>query len=327
MDILVLGGGQFVGRHIVEAALANGHRVATFNRGRTGSQLFPEVERILGDRTGDLSALENRRFDAVIDVSGYVPRFVRNSAQLLRDRSDFYLFISTISVYAPGTDAPDEDSPVGTLEDETVEEVTGATYGPLKALCEQEVRAAFGERCAVVRPGLVAGPFDPTDRFTYWPHRVDLGGEVLAPGRPGGRFQYVDVRDLAAFALHLVEKQHDGTFNAVRPPELWGDLLEAARLASGAEARFIWADEAFLAEQGVRPWVDLPMWIPEGPDAGLTRVSSARALAAGMPVRPLGETVLDTLNWDRSRGAEEFRWALSPEREREVLDAWTARHG
>ena len=218
MRLLILGGTKFLGRHAAVEALRHGHELTLFNRGQTDAEAFPEAERITGDRDGGLDGLEGRNFDAVIDTSGYVPRVVRASAELLHGHTKLYLFVSTISVYAGFGEPVDEESAVGTLADETVEEVTGDTYGPLKALCEAAVQDVYGDRAAIVRPGLIVGPYDPTDRFTYWVRRVADGGEVLAPGRPERMTQVIDARDLASFLLDLAEGLQGGVYNATGEP-------------------------------------------------------------------------------------------------------------
>ncbi len=303
MRILVLGGTQFLGRHLVEAALARGHDVSIFNRGRTRPDLFPDVERLAGDRDGDLTSLESGSWEAVLDTSGYVPRIVRASAELLEPRVDRYLFVSSISVYAdvsrPGVD---EDAPVAPLEEET-EEHRGPAYGPLKALCEQVVAELHGDRATIVRPGLIVGPWDPTGRFAYWPVRIAEGGAVLAP-EPGEQpVQVIDGRDLAAFCIGLVEDGRGGALNATGPerPLTLVQVLEECRRVSGSDARVVWAPGEWLVEQGVEPWMELPLWV--GPDPayeGHSRIDVSRALAAGLRFRPLAETIADTLAWARS---------------------------
>jgi len=323
MNLLVLGGTRFVGRHIVQAARERGHTVTLFNRGKSDPNLFPDVETLIGDRNGDLSALQGRHWDAVIDTSGYVPRVVRASAELLAAAAEHYTFISTISVYADDI-APhaDEDAPLRELDDPSVEEVTGETYGGLKVLCERAVREVFPEAC-IVRPGLVVGPHDPTDRFTYWPHRVAQGGEVLAPGGPDVPVQFIDARDLAAWTVACTEARRGGVYNAVTPADslTFGELLTTCRQVSGSDARFTWVEEGFLREQGVTP-DDLPLWLPE--HSAFFRLSSERAVDAGLSFRPLEATVRDTLAWDRAR-EEAFKGGLSREREGELLSAWHAR--
>jgi 2'-hydroxyisoflavone reductase len=302
--------------------------VTTFNRGQHERELPAGVERVRGNRDGELDLLRGRTWDAVIDTSGYVPRVVRASAKFLRDAVGGYTFISTISVYKTlPLPEMDETAPVGTLEDPTVEEVTGETYGPLKALCEQAVEAALPGRALAIRPGLIVGQLDPTDRFTYWPHRVAQGDEVLAPGTPDYRVQFIDARDLAAWTVAMTERAATGTFNATGPaePMTMGTLLDTCREVSGSDARLTWVDEDYVVKAGLEPWMQLPLWIPESDadTAGHNSVSIARAIQAGLTFRPLAATVRDTLTWDATRPADHaWRAGLPREREAEVLAAW-----
>jgi 2'-hydroxyisoflavone reductase len=329
MHLLMLGGTVFLGRHIVEAALARGHEVTLFNRGQNNPDLFPDLEKLRGDRDGDLHALEGRRWDAVIDPSGYVPRIVRASAGLLADAVEHYTFISSISVYADfATVGMDESAPVGTLEDETVEEVL-PNYGPLKALCEQAAEQAMPGRVLNVRAGLIVGPHDPSDRFTYWPVRVATGGEVLAPDTPERPVQIIDVRDLAEWTVRMAEGRQSGTLNTTGPDhELsMGRLLDECRAVSGSDARPVWVREQFLLDAGITPWTELPLWVPDTEEnAGFNRIDCRRAFASGLTFRPLAETVRATLDWDATRPAgTPRRNGLRPEREAELLAAWKAR--
>jgi 2'-hydroxyisoflavone reductase len=333
MKLLVLGGTVFLGRHLVEAALARGHEVTLFNRGQHEARtpegiLFPQVEKLRGNRDGGLDVLKGRRWDAAIDTSGYVPRLVRASAELLAEQVEHYAFISSISVYAdfskPGLD---ESAPVGKLEDETTEEHTGEAYGPLKALSEQAAEAAMPGRVLVIRPGLIVGPFDPTNRFTYWPHRVAEGGNVLAPGRPERVVQFIDVRDLAEWTLRMVEARHTDTYHATGPDYslTMQQLLETCKTVSGSDARFTWVSDEQLLEAKVGPWMELPLWIPENdPESvGFMRVNCGKAIAAGLTFRPLIETVRDTLTWDATLPPDAERKAgLKREREVELLQAY-----
>jgi 2'-hydroxyisoflavone reductase len=332
--LLILGGTGFLGPQLVEAARARGHTVTLFNRGKTRPHLFPDVEKLHGDRdpkNGEgLKVLEGRKWDAVIDTSGYVPRVVRASAELLAPNVDHYVFISTISVYKelprPGMD---EDSPLATVDDPTNENVR-EHYGALKALCEQAAEAAFPGRTTHIRPGLIVGPDDPTQRFTYWPVRVAQGGEVLAPGDGSDPAQFIDVRDLAEWTILAIENRDLGIFNAVGPASrlTMRELLDACQQASGSNATFTWADTAFLEQQKVRPWMDMPVWIPSGGEmAGMSSVSNARAVARGLKFRPVVDTARDTLTWFNGQTPERQaelrkRAGLPPEREREVLAAW-----
>jgi 2'-hydroxyisoflavone reductase len=327
MRVLVIGGTSFVGRHLVARALAAGHELTLFNRGVTNPELFPEAEQLRGDRDGGLAPLRGRTWDAAVDTCGYVPRVVADSAGLLAGSVGHYTFVSTLSVHpddvAPGAD---EDAPLSDPPAENVEEVTDETYGPLKVACERMVAAAFPERALIVRPGLIVGPDDPTDRFTYWVRRVAEGGEVLAPAPPGDPVQFIDVRDLAAFMLDHVEAGTAGIFSAVAPPVPLGELLEVCRDAAGSGATFTWASEELLRREGVEPWSDLPMWMPGYP--GYNAFDAGRAVSAGMRFRSTAETVRDTLTWDRARPQTWPMGAgLGREREREVLLAVHAAAG
>ncbi len=325
MKILVLGGTVFVGRAFVETALAKGHEITLFNRGSHGADLFPDVEKLRGDRAIDLTPLKGREWDAVLDTCGYVPRVVRASAELLADAVDHYTFISTGSVYEEFGPMPfTETSALAVLTDPTVEEITGETYGPLKAACEQAVEAAAPGRTLIVRPGLIVGPHDQSDRFTYWPVRVAKGGEVLAPDKPGRKGQVLDVRDLGEWTLRLIEARALGIYNACGPAEPYrlGDLLDICEQVSGSGATFTWVPEDFLLEQGVTPWTEIPLWLP-GTDF---LMDIEKGLAAGLTHRPLSVTVADTLAWEAERPKDmEWKAGLKPERERELLEAWRGR--
>jgi 2'-hydroxyisoflavone reductase len=325
VDVLILGGTGFLGRYLVEAALGEGHRVTLFNRGLSEPELFPEVEKLEGDRDGDLSALRGRRWDAVIDTCGYVPRVVRTSAGVLADAVDHYTFVSSISVYSDDIAAgADEDAPVRGLPDPRVEEVTGETYGGLKALCEQAAEEEMPGRVTNVRPGLISGPHDPTDRFTYWPRRISAGGEVLAPDREERAVQYIDVRDLASWIVGMSEEGRTGTFNATGPDYglTMGRLLEECEAASGAVAELVWVSEDFLEKNGVQPFTELPLWVPRE-SAAMLAIDCSLAIGAGLTFRPLAATIEDVLAFDRARPADrELAAGLKPEREQELLRAW-----
>ena len=294
MNILIIGGTQFVGRHIAAAFAAAGHRVALFNRG-SNPDVHANLEQIHGDRKSDLSRLDGRSWDAVVDVCGYTPDVVEISAQYFKDRAKRYVYVSTISVYDhEKTDGPAEDAPLLELPDGVDETVLNLEYyGALKALCEQRVQRHFGERLTILRPSLVAGPYDPTDRFTYWPVRFDEGGDVLTPLLES-RVQYIDARDLAAFALRVVEDDRDGIFNCVTPRGLtFARLCEACMHESSPEdASPVPASDEFLEQHEVQPWSDLPLWIPASSEhAGITNASSELAMQAGLTVRAIDETV------------------------------------
>lgn len=342
LKVLVLGGTGFLGPHFVEAAHARGHVLTLFNRGRSNPARFDgtplaDIEQLRGDRKDDLSALGgDRRWDAVLDTSAYFPADVALSAGLLADRVGHYQVISSISVYARNDIANDEDSPLATLTDPDTRTIDGATYGGLKAACERAAQAALPGRTSVVRPGLIVGPGDTSDRFTYWPARADRGGEIAAPGEPGDPVQYIDVRDLAAFLLQLIERQTTGVFNADAPPGAldMGRLLDScvriAREAGGAsDARLTWLPAGFLEAQGVRAWSDMPAWIsPVGDYAGFGRTRVARAVAAGLDHRPIDVTVRDTLAWWRAQPGERraaLKAGLTAKREADLLAAWHAR--
>jgi 2'-hydroxyisoflavone reductase len=301
MRILVLGGTSFAGRHLVELAGARGHELVLFNRGLTGAGLHPGVERVVGERAGSLEGLRGRTFDVVVDMSGYFPPDVERSAELLAGSAGRYLFVSSRSAYAdhsqPGSneDSALAELPAGAPEDEITEE----SYGPLKVMCERAAQAAFGDRALIIRPGLIVGPYDPTGRFTYWPVRVAEGGDVLAPAPPDQPIQVVDARDLATFMLALLERDAGGVFDVVSPAGMLtlGGVIDACVAVTASGARTVWADESFLLERGVEPWTELPLWTPGEDMAGFQRSDVSRALAAGLSIRPIDETVADTLRW------------------------------
>jgi 2'-hydroxyisoflavone reductase len=325
MKLLVLGGTVFLGRHVVEIALAQGHEVTMFNRGQHSPELFPEAKKLRGDRDGGLSALESDKWDAVIDTCGYVPRLVGDSASLLADRVDHYVYVSSISAYADYSKfGIVETDSVGTLKDESTEEVDGETYGPLKALCEQAAESAMPGRVCNVRAGLIVGPHDQSDRFTYWPARVDRGGEVLAPGSPDFQVQIIDVRDLAAWMIKAAEIKVTGVFNVTGPDYSlnFGEMLEACQEVSASDAKLTWVDATFLAEKEVGFWIEMPLWLDEA-SAGMTAVSLKKVLETGITYRPLEESIRDTLAWHKTRPADlEMKAGIDPEKERKVLSDW-----
>ena len=324
MDLLVLGGTRFLGRHLVEAALGRGHRVTLFNRGVSGAGMFRDAEELRGDRSGDLSALRGRRWDAAIDVSGYLPRDVRASAGLLADAVGHYTFVSSISVYEDfGTSGFDEQAPVLEPPDVEPEKVEMELYGELKAGCERAAEAALPGRTLVVRPGMIVGPHDYTERFPYWCRRISEGGEVLAPGDPDHQVQLIDARDLAGWMVRMTEERRTGVFNATGPGRkmTMRGMLEGIRDAAGSDARFTWASEEFLLEAGVEPWQDLPFWVT-GDLAGILAADVGRAVGAGLTFRPLADTVRDTLAGDEPGTTEA---GIPREREAELLRAWRAR--
>jgi 2'-hydroxyisoflavone reductase len=330
MKILVIGGTVFLGRAFVEAALEKGHRLTLFNRGKSNPDIFPAVEHLIGDRDADFSILEGHKWDAVVDTCGYVPRVVRKSAERLTGAVEHYTFISTVSVYADlSTPNIDERAAVGKIEDETTEDITGETYGPLKALCEQAVMKVMPDRVLVVRPGLIVGPYDPSDRFTYWVQRVSRGGEVLAPEPASMPVEFIDVRDLAEWILRMVETRQTGIYNAVGPGRSMtlGQFLNACKAVSGSDARLEWVEGTFLLQNNVQPWSEMPMWLPtEAPESpGIFAIHSEKALNAGLAHRPVEVTIGDTLTWAKTRpDGYEMRAGLSGKREEALLRLWKA---
>ncbi len=324
MKLLILGGTMFLGRHIAEIALERGHELTLFHRGQHGADLFPAAEHLFGDRKEDLSALAGRSWDAVIDTCGYVPRIVANSAQLLAPNCGHYTFISSISVYSRNDIVGlDETGEVGTLEDPTIETVDGGSYGPLKALCEQAAEAAFPGRTLNIRPGLIVGPNDPTDRFTYWPVRIARGGEVLVPAGLDVPVQIIDVRDLAAWNLDLVERGEVGVFNATGPatPLTLRQMLSACESASGSSPELVPADEAWLEANEVHAWSDIPVWVPDTDDMrGFSRIDCTKAINSGLTFRPIADTAADTLAWANTREpGTALKAGLAAEREAELI--------
>ena len=325
LRVLILGGTGFIGPHFVEALRSGGHKLTLFNRGKRNPDLFRDLETLIGDRDGKIDALKGRDWDVVIDDSGFVPRVVKLTADLLKDRVQHYIFVSSISAYAdltpPGID---EDYKLATLPDPSVENV-GEHYGGLKALCEQVVEKTYGERCAVIRPTYIVGPGDTSDRFTYWPARVARGGAMLAPGTPRDPIQFIDVRDLAEFMRICVEQRVPGRYNTCNPPGAvtMGDLLDTAKRLTGANTTYVWASPEFLAKHEALDSGEIPIWAPAtGVLTGATLLSPARAVARGLRFRPLEVTVRDTLAWHDKRPAaqrEKLRAGLTPAREAQLL--------
>ena len=329
MKLLILGGTAFLGPQIVDAARARGHVLTLFNRGKTNPGLFPDIEKLRGDRDGDLKSLEGRKWDAVIDTSGFVPRIVTMSASLLAPNVNQYVFISTVSVFdqalKPGTG---EDGPLATMPDETNEEV-GKYYGALKALSEKAATKAMSGRAWTIRPGLIVGPGDKSDRYTYWPVRIVKGGEVLAPGDGNDPVQYIDVRDLAAFIVLGVERNLTGTYNAVGPATRLGmkAFLEGVKKGTGGNATFTWVSSDFLEKHEVAPWKDLPVWVPNDGEVGFTQISSAKAIAAGLTFRSVAATAKDTLAWFKTLPEDrrgKLQAGITMDKEKELLAAWHA---
>ena len=339
LHLLILGGTGFTGPSQVRYALSRGHKVTTFNRGKTHpGELPPEVEQLVGDRNGKLDALKNRKWDVVIDNPTTLPVWVRDAAQILKGNVERYVFISTISVYPESSEGSDENSPLEKYDgpdpyQETLEAMKASgykTYGPLKALSEQEAEKWFPGRTLIIRPGLIVGPRDETDRFTYWPVRIDRGGEVLAPGSPDDPVQFIDARDLAEWTIRMVENREIGIYNATGPakPLTIGGMLEQMKVALNSKAKLTWLTEDFLKQQKVEAWSDMPVWTGAG--SGLARAKIDRALAKGLTFRSLGETARQTLAWFKSLPPDrqsKLRAGLTPEREAEVLVAWHKARG
>jgi 2'-hydroxyisoflavone reductase len=319
MKILLIGGPKFVGRAIIDAALAAGHEVTTFNRGQTNPELYPEIEKLHGNRDGDLEAIKGRTWDVAIDTVGYIPRIVRQTAELLQDSVKTYVFVSTISVYAGSLRGVDENGelqemPEGAPEDQ----VTGETYGALKVLCENIVLDIYGDRAIITRPGMIVGPYDITYRFPYWVKRVAEGGQILYP--KDHFMQFIDVRDHARFIMHLLETGQTGVFSTTGPEQAlsFREVLETIKEVSGSDAEFVGVSDEFLLSHEVGPWMEVPFWNPE--DVGWSQLNVSKSVEAGMIFRPASETIRDTLDWLNSHQLPSpFPTGLSPERESELI--------
>ncbi len=342
MKLLILGGTRFVGRHLVAAALARNHEITLFNRGKHPSAALTDVETIYGDRNSDLAKLQGRRWDAVVETCGYLPRTVSASAEILSHSVDAYVFISSLSVYADvSVLGIDENAPLKTLTDEELQKANaidssgqasavtyGAMYGGLKALCERAAEEALPNRVLIIRPGLIVGPFDYTDRFTYWVVRVARGGEVLAPGRPDRHVQFIDVRDLAEWTVRMIERKGRGVYNAAGVPNNWTmrRVLEECKTVSASDASFTWADESFLLQEKVAAWSEMPLWMPAeaAPHMkGFMLINCNKAVGAGLNFRPLNDTIKDTLTWCES---EELKAGIDRDKEQRLLRKWHEAH-
>ncbi len=339
MKLLILGGTRFLGRHLVAAARARGYEITLFNRGNYSSEGLGAVESIRGDRHSELSRLHGRRWDAVIDTSGHLPRAVKTAAEVLADSVERYVFISTQNAYrdvsVPGID---ESYPRATLTSEQLDRANAIDtsgqpsyaelYGGLKSLCEQAAEKVMPGRVLIIRPGLIVGPYDYTDRFTYWPVRVARGGEILAPGPPDRFIQFIDVRDLAEWTISMIERQATGAYNAHGVPKTLTrqHLLEACKTATGSDAHFTWVTEDFLLQEKVASWSELPLWLPEeaAPHLkGFMFISPDKAIAAGLNFRPLSETIRDTLTWYQTNHPnDELKAGLDRDKERALLYKW-----
>jgi 2'-hydroxyisoflavone reductase len=334
---LIIGGTKFLGRHLVDSLLARGYEVALFNRGRHAAGDMPDIEVIHGDRNLDLDKLKGRKWKAVIDTCGYLPQTVRTSAEFFADSTETYVFISSISAYADFS-KPDFDETTRTAElSEEQQERAGRIdpsqditalvlkdlYGGLKAKCERAAEEAVPGRVLIIRPGLIVGPFDPTNRFTYWVMRIAKGGDVLAPGSPGRFVQLIDARDLADWTVKMAENRATGICNATgKPFEMtMGRMLESIRNTMGSDASFRWADGAFLHNEGVKPWSEMPLYLPEGDEnsKGFLSVNVEKAINDGLVFRSFEETISDTFAW-RSSVPGEMKAGISAARERELLE-------
>src|SRR3984893_7243840 len=334
LRILILGGTGFTGPYQIRYALGRGHKVTTFNRGKTHPGETPaEVEQLIGDRNGKLDALKNRQWDVVIDNPTTLPAWVRDAAQILKGNVERYVFTSTISVYGEIKQGVDESAPLSKYEGpdpykETLDAMKASgfkTYGPLKALSEKEAEKWFPGKALIIRPGLIVGPRDETDRFTYWPVRIDRGGEVRARGSPDDPVQFIDARDLAEWTVRMAENGETGIYNATGPakPLVIGDMLAGIKTALNSNAKFTWASSEFLKQQKVQAWSDMPVWA--GNELGLARTNISSALAKGITFRPLVETARDTLAWFKAQPQgrqSHLKAGLTLEHEAEVLTAW-----
>ena len=327
MDVLVLGGTRFLGRSIAETLLARGHRVTLFHRGATLPAGIAGAENVLGDRTRSLAALRGRHWDVAVDTSGTLPAVVEQSLAALEACVARYCYVSSVSVYRDGSVAIDEESPIVEIPATLPAEITPEAYGAQKFLSERAALAAFGERAFVVRPGLIVGPHDRSDRFTYWVRRMAEGGAILAPGRPERFVQFIDVRDLAEWMARALENECAGTFNATGPADAWTmqQVLNTCAAVAGVTPRIVWIPEEFLLANEVGAWIEVPLWVPERDDAMLHAVDCDRAIESGLTIRPLEETVRATLEWDRGRARDlPLAAGLAAERETELLESWSA---
>ncbi|MDT4898961.1 MAG: hypothetical protein QOH25_4038 [Acidobacteriota bacterium] len=346
MKLLILGGTRFVGRHLVTAALARNHEITLFNRGKHPSAALTNVETIYGDRNSDLARLQGRRWDAVVDTCGYLPRTVRASAEILSQSVDHYVFISSLSVYADfSVFGIDETAPLATLTSEQLEKANeidssgqasavtyGAMYGGLKALCEQAAEEVLPNRLLIIRPGLIIGSDDYTDRFTYWVERVARGGEVLAPGRPRRYVQFIDVRDLAEWTVRMIEGKETGVYNANGLPHTltMERVLEECKTVSDSDASLTWVSEDFLLQEKIAAWSEMPLWMPEegAPHVkGFMLINCNKAVGAGLSFRPLNDTIRDILTWrETNRLNEELKAGIDVDKEQRLLRKWHEGH-
>lgn len=336
LSILILGGTGFIGPNQVRYALARGHEVTLFNRGKTNPGLFPKVKKLVGDRNAPdgHAALRGKKFDVVIDNPTTLPQWVKGAGEALKGNVGQYIFVSTISVFSGYASSLDENGPLlepGGMDTPPDQARAGNNYGKLKVRSEIEAKAQFGDNVTIVRPGLIIGPGDLTDRFSYWPIRIEKGGEVMAPGTPSDPTQYVDARDLAEFIVRLGESRTLGTFNATGPrsPTNMAEMLYGIKAVTSSDARFTWVDADFLQAHQVRAWSDMPVWVaPRGGNAFMLQINCDKAWKAGLTCRPLAVTAKDTLAWYHERPAEEqakLAAGIAPDKEKAVLANWHSR--
>ncbi len=326
LKILILGGTSFLGPHLVEELQEHGHKVTLFNRGTQNTSFLSHVEMLQGNREGDLNALTNRSWDAIIDTSGQLPRLVEASSKILSTATNHYTFISTIGVYENFHSLNiDESYPLAKLEDEANEEINEKTYGALKAACEKVIERYFSNHFLVIRPGLIVGPRDPTHRFAYWPLRILDGGEILAPGSPTQNLQFIDVRDLAKWIVGMVERQETGFYNATGPKLSlsFEELLNTCVQISKKEASLTWVSENFLIEHGVQDWIDLPLWLSYKRNMpGFLNVDATKAIQAGLTFRPLTETISAIIDWEKQNRKDDVQIGIDRKIEQELLTLW-----
>ena len=324
LKILILGGTNFLGPHLVEEIKSRGHEVTLFNRGIQNPSLFPDVEKLYGNRDRDLKALEGRKWDAIVDTSGHIPRIVDASSKVLKEATSHYTFISTIGVYENFSCLNiDENYPLAKLDDASNEEITERTYGALKAGCEQLIQHYFPGQSLIVRPGMIVGPNDPTDRFTYWPVRISEGGVVLVPGMPSQSVQFIDVRDLARWIVDMIEKQVTGVYNATGHVMSFEQLLAECQRVCQTNVKLDWVSEKFLLEHQVKDWEELPLWLSSQKNMpGFLNISIEKALKSGLRLRPLSETISATLDWNNQRKEYTPQAGMDRNKEQKVLRLW-----
>jgi 2'-hydroxyisoflavone reductase len=324
MKVLIIGGTRFLGRHLAESFLKNNHEVTLFHRGKTAAPgFFQGVQEIIGDREHDLSLLENKNWDAVLDTCGYFPRQVRKTAEALHHNVSSYIFVSSVSVYEDqSVRYLTEEAKTAVLKDPDTTEM-GENYGALKAACEKEVLNVFGENALIIRPGLIVGPHDYTDRFTYWPHRGAQGGEILVPEMKDPTIRFIDARDLADWTVRMAENQENGVYQAVGGSYVFNDFVHKC-IPNTTDANIVPVPESFLLEEKVGEWVEMPLWIASEEYRGLDYADDSKAINKGLVFRPIEETIQDTAAWSRSRGIDSDQWkaGLHPDKEAALLKKW-----